>query len=60
MPLKSGSSKATVKANISELSAANKRKSSKKRRFRKQIIAIALSKARESGGGRMAQAARGS
>jgi hypothetical protein len=43
MPLKKGKSQATISANIRELSH------SATKRPREQIIAIALSKARESG-----------
>ena len=46
MPLKSGSSKATISENIRELYHANSDK--KKKRSRKQIVAIAYSVARRS------------
>lgn len=44
MPLKKGSSRKTISANIHELTLANKGK--KQKRSRKQIIAIALNQAR--------------
>jgi len=44
MPLKSGKSKATISANIRELTHHGTRK-----RSHKQIVAIALAKARERG-----------
>ena len=44
MPLKSGRSQATISANISELTHHGSRP-----RSHKQIVAIALSKARKSG-----------
>ena len=48
MPLKSGSSKATVSSNISELYHANANKPEGKKRPRAQIIAIAMQKKRDS------------
>lgn len=48
MPLQSGYSQKTISANVAELIRANKRKSPQERRSRKQIVAIALSKAREA------------
>lgn len=51
MPLMSGSSPAAVSANIAELTAAPKKRS------RKQIIAIALSKAGKSRPNKIALAA---
>lgn len=47
MPLSDDPSAAGVSSNIRELYSANKAKSPGKRRSRKQIIAIALSHARE-------------
>lgn len=48
MPLKPGSSQGTISANIRELYKANAGKPKGKKRPRKQMIAIAESKARES------------
>lgn len=47
MPLKSGSSKAIISSNISELYHANASKSEGAKRGRAQIIAIALANARK-------------
>jgi hypothetical protein len=44
MPLKFGSSDETVSSNIRELHKANEKKPASKKRSRKQILAIALSK----------------
>lgn len=50
MPLEQGKGKQTFRDNVRELYAANEAKPEGKKRPRKQILAIAFAKRRESGG----------